>query len=77
MALAGQFNTESNSMFLSFHMGVAGLGAQPWMVRPTGNTPAIPDGTMHLTTNLLNLHIDINCVLLRKRFRLTLFLSFI
>lgn len=49
-------------------MGVAGRVAQPWTVRPTGNTPAIPDGTMHLTTNLLNLHIDINCALLWKQF---------
>lgn len=55
---------------------VAGLVAHPWMDRPTGNTPAIPDGTLHLTTNLLNLHIDINCLLLWKIFNLTLFQSF-
>lgn len=37
-------------MFLSFHMGVTGLVARPRVDRPTGNSPAIPDGTLHLTT---------------------------
>lgn len=27
---------------------------------PTGNAPAIPDGNLQLTTNLLNLHICVN-----------------
>lgn len=58
-------------------MGVAGLVARPRVDRPTGNSPAIPDGTLHLTTNLLNLHIDIKCLCLWKIFHLTLFPAFI
>ena len=64
-------------MFLSFHMGVAGLVARPRVDRPTGNTPAIPDGTLPLTTNHLNLHMYIKCLLLWKKFGFALFPSFI
>lgn len=46
-------------LFLSFYKGVAGLVAHSWEGRPSRNTPAFPDGTLHLTTNQLNLYIDI------------------
>lgn len=59
--LAGQSDNQTAwGMFLSLHMSVSGLVAHPWVARPTGNTPAIPDGNLHLTTNLLNLHICVN-----------------
>lgn len=64
-------------MFLSFHMGVAGLVACPRVDRPTRNIPAIPDGTLPLTTNHLNLHIYIKCLLLWNRFGLIFSPSFI
>lgn len=58
--LAGQSDNQTAwGMFLSFHMGVSGLVAHPWVARPTGKTPAIPDGTLHLTTNLLNVQIHL------------------
>lgn len=63
--LAGQADNQTAwGMFFIFHMGVSGLVAHPWVARPMGNTPAIPDGNLHLTINPLNLHIHVNWLLL-------------
>lgn len=45
---------KASLVFLSLRMGVAGPAAHPRVDWPIGNTPAIPDGTLPLTSNLMN-----------------------
>lgn len=72
--LAGQSDNQTAwDMFLLFHISVSGLVAHPWVARPTGKTPAIPDGTLHLTTNLWNVQIHVSSAYIISTFYVILY----